>query len=304
MMRESKKYNSKILLFGEYSILLGSKALAIPYERFSGNLSIESYPGSEKSNATLKLFLKYIQTVQHKLHHKIDVNSLRSDIEQGIHFRSSIPDNYGLGTSGALCAAIYADYGIQPGEDEKNRLDDIRKDLILLETFFHGRHTGNDPLCSYLNKPLLFSQTDIQVTSLRENNKINLFLIDTLKSGNKGELLSFFKQKWEDQGFIYQLMNDYVPLNNECLHDFLQANESLKSNLYDLSYYQLENFSDMIPPGIRSFWKEGLQHDIFSLKLCGSGGGGFMLGFTSNIKETMEYFNLKIIPLLHLNFSF
>jgi mevalonate kinase len=38
----------------------------------------------------------------------------------------------------------------------------------------------------------------------------------------------------------------------------------------------------MIPNAFHQFWKSGLANDAYYLKLCGSGGGGFLLGFTAD----------------------
>jgi mevalonate kinase len=43
----------------------------------------------------------------------------------------------------------------------------------------------------------------------------------------------------------------------------------------------------MIPDEILELWNKGIQSDLFSLKLCGAGGGGFMLGFC-NDKENFD----------------
>jgi len=54
----------------------------------------------------------------------------------------------------------------------------------------------------------------------------------------------------------------------------------------------------MIPIEIRELWKRGIENNSYYLKLCGSGGGGFVLGFTKNInkarKELIDY-QLKIV---------
>jgi len=36
----------------------------------------------------------------------------------------------------------------------------------------------------------------------------------------------------------------------------------------------------MVPAMFQNLWKTGLDTKAFYLKLCGSGGGGFLLGFT------------------------
>ncbi len=298
-----KKYNAKILLFGEYSLLLGSNALVIPFSRFSGSLIYETYPGSEKSNYTLRLLLDHIEKIHDKLHLKLDINRLQKDVNAGMSFKSTIPVNYGLGNSGAICAAIYDQYTKSVSTVTGKDLLKIKEDLALIESYFHRKSSGSNPLTSYFNKPLIISQTLIQTTKLKEKLNTGVFLIDTLNNGNTSNPLTLFKQKWEDQGFLYKMMNDYIPLNNACIEAFLHNKPSLNNDLFDLSLFQYENFKEMIPNGIKNYWKEGLQNDIFSLKLCGSEGGGFMLGFTTNIKDTMEYFNLKVVPMLQLNLS-
>ena len=35
-------FSSKILLFGEYSIVVGGKALAIPYAKYSGHFAFDN----------------------------------------------------------------------------------------------------------------------------------------------------------------------------------------------------------------------------------------------------------------------
>ena len=54
----------------------------------------------------------------------------------------------------------------------------------------------------------------------------------------------------------------------------------------------------MIPQSVVKIWQEGLDSDIYSLKLCGSGGGGYILGFTKDFSKTeimLKDFPLKVI---------
>jgi len=55
----------------------------------------------------------------------------------------------------------------------------------------------------------------------------------------------------------------------------------------------------MIPAAFIDVWKAGLETDDYYLKLCGSGGGGFLLGFAENLDKAHELFkqrNIEIIP--------
>lgn len=51
----------------------------------------------------------------------------------------------------------------------------------------------------------------------------------------------------------------------------------------------------MVPNGFEQVWEQGLKTDDYYLKLCGSGGGGMILGFTWNMDKTKEI--LKEYPL-------
>ena len=44
-------------------------------------------------------------------------------------------------------------------------------------------------------------------------------------------------------------------------------------------------FTPMIPNDFHAIWKKGIESNAFYLKLCGSGGGGFILGFTRDYKK-------------------
>lgn len=297
-------YNSKILLFGEYSILLGSDALAFPFKRFNGNFSFENKNGGYNINESQKVLhalKEHIANVNDRLYFKINLEKFTKDVEKGMYFNSTIPKNYGLGSSGALCAAVYGQYRAHDTEIKIKELIDVRNDLALIESHFHGKSSGIDPLCSFVNKPLRLSQTLIQYSKLPSKKKLHIFLIDSLQNGYTGSMVHNFKQKWEDQDFIYKMINQYIPLNNKCIDSFLSNQNTIIDEIFELSYFQMEHFNEMIPKSITSIWKEGLQYRNFSLKLCGSGGGGFILGFTPVYSDTMEYFNKKGIPFISVN---
>ena len=46
----------------------------------------------------------------------------------------------------------------------------------------------------------------------------------------------------------------------------------------------------MIPISFRELWEKGISSSIYTLKLCGSGGGGFLLGFTKDFEATKKEF--------------
>ena len=107
-------FYSKILLFGEYGIIKDSKGLSIPYNFYNGALKVDENPSDEaiKSNQSLRKFVAYLEQLQTEQPTLVTFNLelLKSDVERGMYFDSSIPQGYGVGSSGALVAAIYDKY--------------------------------------------------------------------------------------------------------------------------------------------------------------------------------------------------
>ena len=44
----------------------------------------------------------------------------------------------------------------------------------------------------------------------------------------------------------------------------------------------------MIPEQFHTLWKTGIDTNAYYLKLCGSGGGGYILGFTEDISKAQS----------------
>jgi mevalonate kinase len=158
-------FYSKILLFGEYGIIKDSKGLSIPYNFYNGALKVEDNPSAEaiKSNQSLERFsihLEKIQVEQPTLV-QFDLETLKQDISNGMFFDSSIPQGYGVGSSGALVAAIYDKYAV----GKITVLENLTREKLLqlktifgqMESFFHGKSSGLDPLNSYLSIPILIN---------------------------------------------------------------------------------------------------------------------------------------------------
>ena len=70
---------------------------------------------------------------------------------------------------------------------------------------------------------------------------------------------------------------------------------SLFKNIKSLSTLVLQNFQPMIPDSFHDIWLQGIESNEYYLKLCGSGGGGFMLGFTRDFEKAKTA--LKAYPL-------
>ncbi|PKQ62895.1 hypothetical protein BZG02_11140 [Labilibaculum filiforme] len=296
-------FYAKILLFGEYSVLLNSMGLSIPYTHFKGELSFigdDKYTDrnfAKRSNRELLKFLNYLIDNSEQYEVLLDLKSFEKDISKGLYFESSIPESYGLGSSGALCASVYKKYGIHPiGNSKKLKNGEIihlKNTLALLESGFHGKSSGLDPLNSYLKVPLLIhNQNEIEQVSLpgkKFGEDSAIFLINSQKSGNTEPLVRSFLANCESKEFLSLMEQELIPMNDQCIQELVTGNaDSFFTKLSELSKFQWTHFKSMIPANFLDLWQEGLQTEQFWLKLCGSGGGGYLLGFTKKYCSTKD----------------
>lgn len=286
-------FYSKILLFGEYGIIKDSKGLSIPYNFYNGALKRDENPTQEaqESNESLKRFAAYLEGLDDSLV-TFNINKLQEDVASGMYFDSSIPQGYGVGSSGALVAAIYDKYA----SDKITVLENLTREKLLklkaifseMESFFHGKSSGLDPLNSYLSLPILINSKDnIEATGIpsqKTEGKGAVFLIDSGIVGETAPMVSIFMESMKNEGFRSMLKDQFIKHTDACVDDFLKGDmKSLFKNTKQLSKVVLNNFKPMIPAQFHELWKKGLETNEYYLKLCGSGGGGYILGFTENI---------------------
>ncbi|GIV34821.1 MAG: mevalonate kinase [Chitinophagales bacterium] len=310
--QDEQTYHSKILLFGEYSIIQNSMGLSIPYHSYKGKLAFAPTGDNSlkvrHSRAQLRAFLKYLKQLQKEdaLQADIDTRQMEKDLKEGLYFDSDIPQGFGVGSSGALVAAIYSRYARNKYEREKITSADILKlkeALAQMESFFHGKSSGIDPLICYLDLPLLIQSKDnigtVTLPATKEG-KGAIFLIDTGRPGRTQPLVQWFLEKCKQQDFLTLFHEHYIPFNDQCIRDFLKGEtKNLFVNLYHVSKFLFENLEPMIPKLFRKSWQKGLETGAYYLKLCGSGGGGFLLGFTQNIDVAREYLRDHQIKIIH-----
>ena len=299
-------FYSKILLFGEYGIIEDSKGLSIPYNFFNGALKFSKVEtkDSKKSNKILLQFHKYLSGI-HNL--DLDLNKFKKDLGKGIFFDSSIPQGYGVGSSGAIVAAVYDKYAkskIKISENlNRNKLVDLRNIFSQMESFFHGKSSGLDPLNSYLSIPILIeSKNKIDVTGIpiqKVNGEGAIFLLDSGQMGSTASMVEIFMKKMKDEGFRKMLNAKFIKYTNSCVDSFLKGDlKNLFKNTKILSGIVFENFKPMIPNKFHKIWKTGIESGSYFLKLCGSGGGGYILGFAPNIekaKKDLSGYNLEVV---------
>ena len=151
---ENKIFNSKILLFGEFSILNNLDALIIPFSKFCGSLAFENKIKTNESNVELSKYFKFLEL--NKFNNILDLDNFKSDLDRNIYFESNIPIGYGLGSSGALVAAVFDKYYRKKNNDlNENNIFEMKKIMSKMENYFHGNSSGLDPLNSYFGKSII-----------------------------------------------------------------------------------------------------------------------------------------------------
>ena len=301
-------FYSKILLFGEYGIIKDSKGLSIPYNFYNGALKMDDNTSEEAktSNNYLKDFVEYLANITPELV-VFEIEKLRADINAGMYFDSSIPQGYGVGSSGALVAAIYDKYA----QDKITVLENLTREKLLklkavfseMESFFHGKSSGLDPLNSYLSLPILINSKDnIEATGIptqSTSGKGAVFLLDSGIVGETAPMVSIFMDNMKQEGFRKMLKDQFIKHTDACVEDFLKGDiKSLFNNTKQLSKVVFNHFKPMIPKQFHELWKNGIETNDYYLKLCGSGGGGYILGFTEDIdnaQRALKDYKLEVV---------
>lgn len=283
--RARKVFYGKILLFGEHIINRGGRGLAVPAPVFHGRFRFAK--GHATAAHSLSAWAAWIAT-QPELAKVIDTASFFEDIQRGMFFDSNIPQGYGAGSSGALTAAVYHSY-----RKNKNNpsTEGIKEHLSQLESFFHGKSSGLDPLVSFLNYPISISEKSIQKVALPPANEhAAVFLLDTQIARSTGDWVKLFLQKCRQADFQKMITESMIPVNENCIQSLLDNKQNaLFSSLQLLSQLQFDYMREFIPQHLHGLWQQSLSRKEYKLKICGAGGGGFMLCFSSLAQQELEF---------------
>jgi mevalonate kinase len=287
-------YPSKLLLFGEHTVLQGSQALAIPLNIFGGQWA---YATDRALQYNLPEFNAYLTDLVKNNAITLDTQAIAEALDAGLIFKSNIPNGYGVGSSGALVAALYNTFCKEKTTD----LAALKAILGKMESFFHGASSGFDPLICYIQKAVLIQNGGNMITVNVPKNDISLFLIDTKITRDAGKCIKIFADKCQDLHYKRMVINDLVPSNNDAIAAFLQnRKEVLFETVHHISLFQYRFFEEAIPESFKQIWLEGLSSDIFKLKVCGAGGGGFILGFARDMEAMETILQQSNIEIIHI----
>lgn len=295
-MKNTSPYPSKIMLAGEYGVVVGGSALTIPFHRFQAKIRSvnDTPPGKEdevqQSLKYIQLLYKFIQSLpEGTFHAPPDMEKFAKNLKT-YWLDLNIPIGFGLGSSGAVSAAIYDMFF--PTSNTLN-FQEQKEDLASIESYFHGKSSGVDALTCFTRSALRFQDTGaiekVKFDPTEIPGGYRFFLLNSGEKFDTGPLVKHFFSQLEDPDFQRSIEEEYLPLNQKLIETLLGEREADPGLLVRLlSDYQFNHFSKMIPDKMLDVWIEGQVSNEYYLKLNGS-GGGFMLGITHHTSmEVLE----------------
>ncbi len=279
-------------------MLRGSQALAVPFRQFGGNWA---YSDDFLKQYDLPKLAKYVKKMSKKGEIEVDTEGVLDALKKGLYFESNVPRGYGLGSSGALVAAVLDTFGT----NKTLSIAETKTVLGKIESYFHGASSGFDPLISYVQKPILIKKDKTLAILEHLESDAQMFLLDTHQPRKAEPLIKLFLEKCEQNTYYNDLIeNELVPYIDDAIAAFLQNRTDLLFEIvHQISYFQSRFFTEMIPLAYKNVWLDGLASDVFKLKLCGAGGGGFILGFCKNFEETKKVLSksgFTVLPITHI----
>lgn len=270
----SGNYPAKLLLFGEYTVLTGSQALAVPVSNWSGYWtdSLNEKALFENENSKFIEWLCEQAIISNEIKDQIT-----NDFRDGWKYISNIPVGFGLGSSGAWVAALYDRY-VNPKSETDTELISM---LAKMESWFHGTSSGLDPLISYLARPVLKMENGNFVpVNANPVEECYVYVWDSGIPRKTSPLVAHFKKQMNDPEYKAQINNYLLPLVEHAIHHYISNDAgALFINIEQISNFQRTHFVDFIPPEAREKWDEILSGGTGYMKLCGAGGGGEFLVF-------------------------
>lgn len=273
---DKKQFSSKILLFGEYTVIHGGDSLAMPFDKYSATWSFDVDDSMHKDD--LYRFYQFFEN-----HNSIflDLQSWKEDLEKGLFIKSSIPIGYGVGSSGSVVAAVYDRYAIKKHTD----LQKLKEVFSFMESYFHGTSSGLDPLVAYTNESILSKNKQILTQRTEDFSLLDhLFIWDSKHSRSTAPLVKWYKNQLLKNDFSSFVSDGLIPANNSLIQSFLDVQlESFDMAFREVCRLQQEYLSPFFPDNLMINMENDFPDLDYYVKLCGAGGGGFYLIYVPEV---------------------
>ena len=272
-------FPAKLLLFGEYTVLDGSQALAVPLKRWTGKWN------KQDQNMQMSLVPEYFRWLN-----KVDIisdetfNWMVREYEEGLTYEADIPIGYGVGSSGAYVAAIYDRY-IKSGENDINKSAEL---MARMESYFHGSSSGMDPLVSFSGKAVHKNEKGVlqPIDDKGWPEGYKIYLLDSGIVRETSSLVNRYKERTEDHKTTRRIKRQLSPQVDHAIQNYMEGNsKKLEKHLGEICSLQRECFEEVIPENVKSKWDDLASQPGVYVKLCGAGGGGYFLVITSGQQD-------------------
>lgn len=283
---------AKILLFGEHSVLAGSSAVTLPLWDFSAQLKVPDKKVSDfakDSNFLLKQFFNYLNERQSWFQDDINLKHFKSALERGLYLESNFPTGCGLGSSASVCVAVYKAFGACNALDNEKLMDLYGR----MESFFHGKSSGIDPLTIHMQRPVVINMGKIEFIDKNENllSDIKIYLLNSRIQRNAQKMINIFQDELNNDNFKSQFQSEYIPVLELIKDKILAGSGNIAwEQLKELSNLQYKFFRNLIPEPVYSIWN---ANPSACLKLLGAGGGGYFLVFSKKDINNLGGFSVK-----------
>ena len=269
MLATATSYPAKVLLFGEHVLLRGGTGLSVPYPR----LSLRWTRG--ETDERLLAFAEYLRGQFGP--ELLDGDRLDNQLREGLRLTGNIPVGYGLGSSGAVCAAVWDRFATEEGKQMDGDLRRLRALFARMEQHFHGKSSGTDPLISYLGRGFILGNGVVTDADIAPTHLSRFFLLDTGQPRSASPLIEDFLRRWDkDSDFQRKARRRWLEASRRAVwHTFDSVPELFYEHFKTISNFQLKELPHFIPEAYRGVWDGGRA---YRLKLCGAGGGGMLLG--------------------------
>lgn len=291
-MLSAHAFPAKILLFGEYALTVGAHGLSMPYILHKGMLTLDNTQSDARSNHELQ---DYVTFLQQQKNDTLDMDAFARDVRDGMFFASDIPQGFGIGSSAALVASVYDHYALDKITLDMpcpQKMAELKNIFMNMEDYFHGKSSGLDPLVSYVNAPLLLQGKDrVEPVELPcdPDGKSAIFLLNSNEMSKTSQMIGIFRDQMACDDFRQNMHDDFMQYNDRCIDGFLRHDmQEFFSDLKQLSSWSLNHFAPMISSSMIKPWQDGLESDAYYLKLCGSGGGGYAVGFAPDYQKAED----------------
>lgn len=298
-----RKYPGKVLLIGEHAVLAGGEALAVAWPAFHARWGTGT-PGRDSETAkqyhrALQDFVGWILQSHSSTFEWLDRDKLERDFHstEPPWLESNIPIGYGLGSSGAVCAALADGFSKEmPAVSGAASIPLWKERFAELESWFHGSSSGVDPLIGWL-----YARAEgaaLRYGGSRPPERIaesplphfdwQLELTDTGIARRTAPLVNAFTRRLStEHAFADRIRDTLIPANAAAIAALLSGDgKAFGKALETISTFTLQHLDFLVPESARGDWETDLlryqngEPGAGLWKLCGAGGGGYLQRWT------------------------